>query len=255
MNFRSFYSIFFFKDKQSQCGLINNSLLLTGLLCCLSCECANAQSDIENIEQLRIKVAQFLTDEYNQSKASKVEVKVGTLDDRLRLAQCNQKLALTLQDTIHNGGNINVQVECKGSSHWTILVPALAIVYRPVAVANRNLQRGDIVTSGDITLDVKDMSGLRIGFVLEPENIAGKEIKFPMNKGEAFRTSVLDAPLVIKRGEEVTVEAIAGGIKVLTTGTAVTDGRLGQQMRVKNNQSERIVTAKVVGPGRVQNLL
>ena len=255
MKFRSFYRIFFCKKMHYASEQVIKSIgLASALLFCLS-QSANAQAPIENIEQLRSKVAQFLTDEYTKTQAMKVAVKVGNLDNRLRLAKCDQSPLLVLKDPTNSGGNINVEASCKGPSAWTILVPALARVYRPVAIASRNLERGDVVNENDLTTDIKDVSDFRMGFCLTPDSIIGKEVKFTINKGETFRTSALDAPLVIKRGDTVSMEASAGEISVRTNGTAVSDGRVGQQIRVKNNQSARVINAKVIGPGKVQSIM
>lgn len=255
MKFRSFYRIFFLKiaDMPINKG-ISSLLLLCATTLGLS-QSANAQAAIENIAQIQSQVAQFLTDEYTKTHAVKVEVKVGNLDSRLRLVRCDKNLSFNLKDPLDSGGNVSVQVSCKGSTSWTILVPALAKVYRSVAVASRTLQRGEVVGEGDLTTEVKDVSEFRLGYTLVPDAIVGKEVKFTVNKGEAFRNSALDAPLVIKRGDAVTMEAAAGEISVKTNGTAVTDGRIGQQIRVKNNQSARIINARVVAAGKVQSIM
>jgi flagella basal body P-ring formation protein FlgA len=255
MKFRSFYRIFFLKIMRMPVKQGISRMLLIGISSLGLYQSANAQAPIENITQVQSQVAQFLTDEYTKTQAVKVEVKVGNLDNRLRLARCDQSLSFSLKDPVNSGGNVNVQVTCKGVSSWTILVPALAKVYRSVAVAGRILQRGDVVSASDLTTEIKDVGELRLGFALTPEAIIGKEVKFTVNKGEAFRNSALDAPLVIKRGDTVSMEAAAGEISVKTNGTAVTDGRLGQQIRVKNNQSARIINAKVIGSGKVQSIM
>ena len=255
MKFRSLYRIFFFQTAAVPIQrAISRVVWLCASMLCLS-QSANAQAPIENIAQIQSQVAQFLTDEYTKTHAVKVEVKVGKLDYRLRLMRCDKSLSFTLKDPLNGGGNVSVQVACKGTASWTILVPALAKVYRSVAVASRTLQRGDIVNDSDLTTDIRDVSEFRLGFTLTPEAILGKEVKYSVNKGEAFRNSALDDPLVIKRGDTVAMEAATGGISVRTNGTAVTDGRMGQQIRVKNNQSTRIINAKVIGAGRVQTIM
>jgi flagella basal body P-ring formation protein FlgA len=255
MKFRSVYRIFFLKIA----GRLFKQAISTTWFAYLTVVCfsqsANAQAPIENIDTLRSNVAQFLTDEYLKTQAVKVDVKVGSLDSRLRLARCDQSLKFGLKDTTNSGGNVNVQVVCAGSITWAILVPAQARVYRSVAVAGRNLQRGEQVSADDLTSELKDVSDFRMGYSLTPEAIIGKEIKFTVNKGEVFRNSALDAPLVIKRGDTVSMEAATGEISVRTNGTAITDGRIGQQIRVKNNQSARVINAKVVGPGKVQSIM
>lgn len=255
MKFRSFYRTFFLKNSFRYSSPLNLLAWFGVLAINIAAQNVNAQTNIEDIAKLREKVAHFLTDEYRQGQATKVEIKVGALDARLRLAACDQELALNLQDTNGSGGNINVQVACRGASRWTILVPAQAIVFRPMAIASRNLERGQIITAADIVSEPRESSLYRQGFSLEADSILGKELKYAVTKGDAFRNSALEAPMVIKRGEEVSVEAIAGSIRVVTNGVAISDGRLGQQIRVKNSQSERIINAKVVGPGKVQSIL
>ena len=255
MKFRSFYKIFFFRQISFALGYVAKILGMAGAYVFLLCQSANAQAFIENIDQLELKVAQFLTEEYKASDAVKVEVKVNNLDSRLRLAKCDQDLSLILKDPSKSGGNINVEVACKGLSSWTILVPSLAKVYRPVAIAGRNLERGEVITDGDLTTEVREVSNYRLGFAITPEALIGKETKFAINKGEAFRNSALAAPLVIRRGDTVSMESTVGDISVRTNGTAVSDGRIGQQIRVKNLQSARVINAKVVASGRVQSIL
>jgi flagellar basal body P-ring formation protein FlgA len=268
MNFRSFYSIFFFKRAGAigRLPLHLTLLILGSMLFSISAEAqtnaANStagRATVETISQLRQKVAEFVIAQYQTLHVTKVEVKVGALDSRLRLAACNETLAFNLLDTTGNGGNVNVQVVCNrantASGRWTILVPTFATVFRPVAIAGRALQRGEPITAADVETEIRDMSQYRQGFALEANLVIGKEAKYPIAKGEAFRTSALGAPLVIKRGEEVSIQATVGAISVVTNGIATGDGRLGQQIRVKNNQSERIINARVVGPGKVQSLM
>ncbi len=255
MKLRSFNRVFFsFGDNLRQ-DIIKSLGNLALIIFSVSPSGVEAQFEIVDIQQLRQNIAQFLTDEYRSTNATKVNIKVGMLDSRMHLAQCDQPLALNLQDPSNNGGNINVQVACRGTAQWTILVPAQAIVFRPMAVASRNLQRGELINTEDVDVEVLDVSQYRQGYSSKPEDIIGKELKYPVNKGDAFRESALDTQLAIKRGDEVSVEALAGSIRVVTTGTAITNGRIGQQIRVKNNQSARILSAKVIGPGKVQSML
>lgn len=252
MNFRSVYRIFFLKASHEKFAAFGRFI---SVFMAFTAASVNVQAATENISQLRQTVAEFLTNEYRESGADKTDIKVATLDSRLRLTQCDQPIDLASQDSTGNGGNISIQVACRGSSRWTILVPAQAIVFRPMAVASRNLQRGEVISETDVTVESMDVSQYRQGFATSIEDIVGKEMRYPVTKGDAFRTSSLNAPLAIKRGDDVTVEAFAGSIRVVTNATAISDGRLGQQIRVKNTQSERIVNAKVIGPGKVQSTL
>jgi flagellar basal body P-ring formation protein FlgA len=261
MKIRSFYEAFFCLGTHLHQGVFKNLGNLALILLSLNpndakaqSKIAKAQSEIIDVQQLRLNIVQFLTAEYRSTNATKVNIKVGALDSRLRL-ECDQPLMYNLQDPSNNGGNINTQVACRGTSQWTILVPAQAIVFRPMAVASRNLLRGELIQTEDVGVEVLDASQYRQGYSSKPEDIIGKELKYPVNKGDAFRASALNTQLAIKRGDEVSLEALAGSIRVVTTGTAISNGRIGQQIKVKNNRSARIVSVKVIGPGKVQSIL
>jgi flagella basal body P-ring formation protein FlgA len=62
----------------------------------------------------------------------------------------------------------------------------------------------------------------------------------------------LEPPLVVRRGEAVVISAASSIVAVKVAGVALTDGRLGEQIRIKNLSSSRIVQAKMVGPGQAE---
>ncbi|WP_225319022.1 flagellar basal body P-ring formation chaperone FlgA [Cellvibrio sp. KY-GH-1] len=84
--------------------------------------------------------------------------------------------------------------------------------------------------------------------------MVGREAKRNIGKGEVFKTNQMDSPTTVRRGEVVMLESIAGAIKVSSSGTAMSDGRLGQKIRVKNSSSERVISGIVKGQGLVQTL-
>ncbi len=58
-------------------------------------------------------------------------------------------------------------------------------------------------------------------------------------------------PILIKRGDAVTITAEGDGLSVKMPGVAMSDGRRGEQIRIKNNNSAKIVDAQVTEPGEV----
>jgi flagella basal body P-ring formation protein FlgA len=58
-------------------------------------------------------------------------------------------------------------------------------------------------------------------------------------------------PKIIKRGERVMITAAKSGIGIRMNGIAQSDGNRGQVIRVKNQNSERVINAIVTGIGEV----
>ncbi|WP_262163245.1 flagellar basal body P-ring formation chaperone FlgA, partial [Escherichia coli] len=54
---------------------------------------------------------------------------------------------------------------------------------------------------------------------------------------------------VIRRGDQVVISARGASVSVRMPGEALTDGAPGEQINVRNLRSQRVVRARVVGPG------
>lgn len=215
---------------------------------------APALAERQDLEQLRTLVEQFLHSHYAQSEAQRVTVEVAQLDPRLQLSECQANLELELNDVSNSGGNVSVHSRCRNQQPWSIYVPAQVDLYRPVVVAARNLSRGTRLSANDVTIALRNTSRLRQGFVDSEKAVLGMELRRPLERNEPFRDGLLVQPLAVNRGDEVRLEAEVGGITVSARGTAMSSGRVGQQIRVKNSRSERIVAGRIIAPGHVQTL-
>lgn len=226
-------------------------LLVTGLLLMTSSLTAAQSYSPLTLKQ---EVAKFLANHYGKEQHERLEIKVGNLDNRLRLGSCQKAVKFRLQDPTGLGGNISVQARCPQPQGWALHVPAQVMIYRQIPVAVRTITRGEYLNESHFTNSLVNVSSIRQGYALSTEQIIGKEAKRNIGQGEAFKTSSLDAPTTIKRGETVTLQAQTGGIKVISAGIALADGRLGQKIRVRNSSSERVVTGVVLNQGVVQTL-
>jgi flagella basal body P-ring formation protein FlgA len=204
--------------------------------------------------QLKQDIASFLAMEYEQLEHERIDINVGSLDPRLKLASCEHPIVYTIQDQTGLGGNINVRAQCKVGQPWSVHVPAQVAIYRQIPLAQRDIARGEQISQDHITTGLVNISSIRQTFLPDENTIIGKEAKRNISMGEPFKTSLLDAPTAVRRGEMVTLESMAGSIKVSSTGTALADGRVGQSIRVRNNSSERIISGVVMSQGLVQTL-
>ena len=211
-----------------------------------------ALASIYPLNQLKQDITQFLAKAYSAPPHQRIDIRVSNLDNRLRLASCASGPAFILQDSSGNGGNISVKAECKSGKSWSVHVPVQVNIYREIPVAQGNIARGEVISQAHIGFQLVNISSIRQRFLVDTHDIIGKEAKRNISQGEPFKTALLDAPTAVKRGELVTLEALAGSIKVSSAGTAMADGRIGQKIRVRNSSSERIISGVVISQGVVQ---
>ncbi len=209
----------------------------------------------QELAAIQTQVTDYLQQYYQSSDIERTKITVGRLDPRLRLAACQSPLELKHDDAERRGGNLTVHTRCPGPTPWSLYVPSEVAVYRQIAVASRSLGRGHQLAAGDITLAVRNTGQLRQGFVTQPEAALGMALRRPLQAGDPVRLSQLEAPTVVRRGDQVRLKARTGTITVDTKGTALSDGRVGEQVRVRNDSSERVVRGRVIGPGAVEVVL
>jgi flagellar basal body P-ring formation protein FlgA len=129
-------------------------------------------------------------------------------------------------------------------------VPADISLPTPVVVAIRPLDRGSVITAADVELQQRDMSGAAAGRVLpvsSVEKIVGMEATRTIQPGNVVMADAVQPPVLVKRGDSVTVFARGGGIQVRTIARARENGSLGQPVQVESLDSHKPYDAVVTG--------
>lgn len=180
------------------------------------------------------------------------EVQVNRLDPRLRLVPCDAPLLVTLASPAQPIGRLSVRLQCEGAHPWTVFMPAYVRVYRKIAVTTRAINRHSILSEDDVALLERDIGSLSQDYLTDLEQVVGQTPNRNLTSGQSITASILQQPNLIHKGDQVTISAIGAGINVRMIGEALSDGVIGQQIRVKNLKSNRIIRARVVASGQVE---
>lgn len=206
---------------------------------------------------VRQAVDRFLSDYRDDFLArnvgfSRAEFNIAALDPRLTLPDCTAPLAVTAQEPRQLQTRFNTQVSCASGNGWSIYVPIDVAVFGPVVVAARPLARGEILTAADVIDSELDVTRLNGAYLTDITTAIGQEVRRPLAAQSVVSQQALQPPLLIRRGEAVSIRASGNAMAVHMNGVAMTDGRLGQSIRVRNSSSNRIVDARVVAPGETE---
>lgn len=187
-----------------------------------------------------------------QFREDDISVQVAPIDPRLRLAACDNPLTYEMHSKQLSASNVTLRVRCEAGTPWSFYLTSSVERLRHILVANRNIGRGDILSMADFELQPRNVSTLGNSTLSDPARAVGQEARRPIGLGDSIRTTHLTAPRVVEKGDAVTVTASAGGIAVLTSGVALRHGKVGDQIRVQNLKSERIIKARVTARGQVE---
>ena len=193
-----------------------------------------------------------LRDEPLARGAARLEVVAGALDSRLALAACGQPVRVAA-DLSRQQARVNARVSCSAPSPWNLYVPVEIRVYRPVLVATRELRRGEAIGAGDVALEERNaLASVGSPPLTQPADVDGLSARRTIAPGTVLNASLVEPPVLVRRGDRLGVSARTGGITVQTSGEALGTARLGERVRVRNLQSGRVIDAVVTGSGSAE---
>lgn len=209
-----------------------------------------AAADIEPHQRILDTARGFLQQQV-KARGGKTEIRLGTLDPRLRLARCDSALEAWLPAGGRLVGNTSVGVRCTGSQAWKLLVPAHVASIERVVVSRGFLPRGTVLDREHLMLVEREVGSTGHGYIKDIDQALGRMLRQPVQDGLLVTPAMLQRPKLIRRGEEVVILSRGGSFEVRMKGSALSDGAEGERIRVKNLNSSRIVEGTVSADGNV----
>jgi flagella basal body P-ring formation protein FlgA len=127
-----------------------------------------------------------------------------------------------------------------GAGDVRIVVPAHAIA------------RGETIVDSDLVYTDVPAEQSQAGIVTSMSDLDGMEARRVLRAGEAVRPDDVRKPVLVSKGQTVTMEFDAPGITLTAVGKATTEGGLGETVTVLNPVSYRQISCVVTGAGTVR---
>jgi flagella basal body P-ring formation protein FlgA len=175
----------------------------------------------------------------------------------------NGRFKIVMQDTLvpeaefisdfwldeHSGRFIANVVQDDGKI-WR--VNGFAILIMPIPVMTRKMLPNEIITANDVA--ILDLPALRVSAftIARAEDLVGMQVRRVLARGKPVLRQSIAPPIVVTRGERVTIRLRTGALILATNGKALEDGFLGQNVRVINLESKKTILAAAQGNGIVE---
>ncbi|MEE2526189.1 flagellar basal body P-ring formation chaperone FlgA [Hyphobacterium sp. HN65] len=133
-------------------------------------------------------------------------------------------------------------IRINGRAYATIEVPVLT----------RAIPAGHVISDGDLDWQSVRADRLRADAITSPDMMIGQEARRALRPGEAVRGYDLQSPVVVHRGDIVSLVFNVPGLTLTARARALEDAGSDEIARFVNLQSNRTVDAMVEGPGRAR---
>ena len=158
-------------------------------------------------------------------------------DAQMEVLDSADKRSLTLRARVDGGAAQEFKV-----------TPTLS-EWREIPVATRVLAPGEVLQQGDFQRARVNLAKLPRGAITSDQQLIGRATQHEVGPGEVFKLDELATPIAITKGQKVVLRYIRGAFEATATGVAIEDGGVGQDIRIRNEGSNKVVVATVVESG------
>lgn len=184
----------------------------------------------------------------------RMEIAVGALDSRLRLAPCN-RVEPYLPAGSRLWGRTRLGLRCvDGPSQWNVFLPVTVKAFGPAWVLTGNVASGAVLSASDAMEAEVDWAAESAAIVAQPEAWVGQTATRHLVAGQAVRQNMVRAPEMFKAGSMVRVVAQGVGYSVTSSGQAMSGGAAGQNIRIRMTNG-RIISGTVTDDGTIEAAL
>jgi len=210
---------------------------------------------------------QFVMDTYQLDAAL---VSIQPMDSRIKMQACKQ--AIVFDQPYGNKQSVRARCAEPVWQHFVMVQVKTGIsaqlasatqsqsqaqtVNKMVWVSSQSLKRGTVVQPGMFKSSEISVAAQETRFVSDERELVNTELLRDLPANTPVKMQDLKPSALVKRGQQVTV-AVGGegkGFLITVKAEAQQDGLLGEQIRLKNPESGRSLTAVVTGINMARGL-
>lgn len=180
----------------------------------------------------------------------RMEVSVGSLDSRLRLAPC-ARVEPYLPAGARLWGRTRLGLRCvEGATAWNVFLPVTIKAFGPAWVLTNNVAPGAVLTAEDAIEAEVDWAADVSPVMANPDLWVGQTATRQLVAGQALRQAMVRPPMLFRAGAQVKVVVQGPGYSVSSAGHALSGGAAGQTVRIRMDNG-RVITGIVTDSGTV----
>ena len=206
---------------------------------------------VVNEDALRESIAQAISARGSWSRDARLHIGDIKAADPALLARARGVIRTELPqgESGHGGVTARLVLDVPGESHAWTWVRTRVRVEVPVLGAKRALPRAEPLVPEDLE---RTWSTWPTAGTADATKVVGKVLKRSMSRGQIVRTSWLEAPSIVHRGDPVVAVVTRGNLRVRTPARVLERGALGDLIKVKVGATGRIVHGRVLSAETVE---
>jgi flagella basal body P-ring formation protein FlgA len=213
------------------------------------CLTSHLHAKVFSKDLLQEMAVSYVATQISTTNDSKTQLSALPLDSRIPDRSCNTAPEMLIPSDPPFNRQVTLQIKCNDAKSWAQYVHVRVIEMAPVVVTSTNLARDEIITRAHLSIEMKPTHFVRVNYLDDPIMLIGSRSKRNIRSGTPL---LLSQVCMVCKGDSVNIYANLKGLRIKTTGVALEDGTLGEQIQVKNKKSGKVLNARVDGVESVQ---
>lgn len=205
----------------------------------------------ENFIQLATAKLESVLRENGEVRRYKIEAMNVPAGARLPAGRIDYETFIPNGIRYGNRTQVWINININGEKYTQIRCAMKISVFEKMITAGHQLVPEKPLTMEDIRFEEREIGLRNYVYYTKAEDVLGKVVNKAVTEGAILYRHLLWGPVVIEPGMPVTIRANVNGIQVSAEGVARSKGRVGQNVRVLNSTSQKIVIAKVIDANTV----
>lgn len=214
------------------------------------------QASMPNVAYENLKSIELLAEKHiknsNLDSPYPAIINVKPISKKLKLKKCNQALHIEFNNDNKKSGNTLLKISCQTPVKWKMHLPVNITLYQDVLVLKNPIIKSQSIDDDDVIVKKMNQKYLMRGFYTHSDQLKLLESKRNLKADTILSPSNLKAKMLIKSGQQVTLQLNYSGLDIKATGTALQSASKGQLIKVRNNNSLKTVEGTVKSAGVVQ---
>lgn len=180
----------------------------------------------------------------------RVEIELGALDPRLKLAPCAH-ITPYLPPHARLWGVTRIGVRCDEGARWSVYLPVRIKVFARASTITQDLPAGTVLEATHLGEAEVDLAGDWSPALRRPADAIGRALNRPLRAGQPLRQADLRPRQWFAAGDTVRILAIGPGYAISSEGQALMSGIEGQPAKVRI-EGGRVVSGRPSGQRQLE---
>jgi len=226
------------------------NLRLCAMLLSLSNICY--AGNLEQIDHLNNLAKEFVQKTVVLDPDETLEVKISEANNQLNLPACQQPVQVALPAGTTTQQISTLEMSCTGDRPWHVYVPIDMKILTKVVVTRQTIPAKEIISEDMLEYAQHDKNSLYAGYYKQTRDLVGLVPGSTIMAGTVLSKKNVQPPILINRGQIVSIVSRRGTILVKASGVAKSNGALNDIIQVLNPSSKRMIEGVVVSSSTVE---